>query len=261
MALSAIFLAYPMVSKTLFQGFSCRGLDVDESWLEVDYQISCESEQHLLFIFLGVIGVCIYPIGTPTITLVVLLKNRGDIRDRGLAVDRYQFLIADYKEDFFYWGCLEMLRKVCITGLIIFVSRGSLLQLVVTLLLCICFLAASAWYQPYQSKTANVFKVGIESALCFTLCLAILLRVDLSKEDVGEAFVGVMMLLSNTVMPGAALAIGLLGHGFEVHGASLERVDEKFDVTENPLEIEEDSEYMDEEAATVEQAEAEPEED
>ena len=35
MALTSIFLSYPFVSQTMFQGFSCRQLDVNESYLDV----------------------------------------------------------------------------------------------------------------------------------------------------------------------------------------------------------------------------------
>ena len=64
---------------------------------------------------------------------------------------------------------LEMLRKAVITGLIMFVSPGSLMQIVVALLACLGFMTASAWYQPYVSGAANYFKVGTEVTLLVTL--------------------------------------------------------------------------------------------
>jgi len=93
-------------------------------------------------------------------------------------------------------GQCEMLRKAFICGLIIFVSPGSLLQIVVShqsnqastttdmyskcctaadtepltragcatspqvaLLSCLGFAFAAAWYQPYLNGAANLFKV------------------------------------------------------------------------------------------------------
>jgi hypothetical protein len=41
--------------------------------------------------------------------------------------------VADYKPRFYFWDCLEMLRKVIITGLIMFVRQGSMLQMVVAM--------------------------------------------------------------------------------------------------------------------------------
>jgi hypothetical protein len=54
------------------------------------------------------------------------------------------------------------LRKVAITGLIMFVSPGSLFQLVVALLFSLGFGFAAAWFQPYVFGAANIFKVGVE---------------------------------------------------------------------------------------------------
>ena len=86
-----------------------------------DFQISCESDLYIAFEIFGFIGVCMYPIGIPTLTLLTLLKNGKDIRDAGAAFERYGFLVADYKPQFYFWDTLEMLRKAIITGLIMFV--------------------------------------------------------------------------------------------------------------------------------------------
>jgi hypothetical protein len=130
-----------------------------------------------------------------------------------------------------------MLRKVFITGLIMFVSPGSMLQLVVALVFSIGFLTASAWLEPYgpfnsrihvaspplnstsqmaASRAANIFKVGTEVTILLTLTMSILLRFDLSEEDISEDFVGVLLFCSSTIIPGATLALGVLTDGLGV---------------------------------------------
>ena len=42
-------------------------------------------------------------------------------------------LLADYKPKFFWWDCLEMLRKAILTGILMFFKKGSLTQLVVAM--------------------------------------------------------------------------------------------------------------------------------
>ena len=93
MGLLTLFLIYPFVSQTMFQGFSCHQLDKDEEWLEVDYQISCLSEAYLAFVSLGMVGVIVYPIGIPTLTLLQLWRNAGDIKNGGPGRERYEFLV------------------------------------------------------------------------------------------------------------------------------------------------------------------------
>ena len=99
-----------------------------------------------------------------------------------------------------------------------FFNKGSLFQLVVAMIFCVAFLSAVAWLRPFASRTANSFKVATEVALLVSLVLVVLLKIDLSKEDVpgGEAFVGFLLLLSNTVLPGVILAYAMLAFGFDL---------------------------------------------
>ena len=186
----------------MFQGFACRTLADNESWLAVDYQISCESDSYVAFEILGTIGVLAVPVGIPSLSLLVVLKNRVGIRKGpgDPSFDRYAFLVSDYKSEYFFFDCLEMLRKVGITGLIMFVSPGSMLQLVVALIFSLGFGFASAWFQPYANDAANMFKTGTEITLLMTLTLAVMLRFDLSDEDVSESFVGTLMFFSTTTI-------------------------------------------------------------
>jgi hypothetical protein len=236
MALTAVFFSYPFVSQTMFQGFSCRELDViseseDERYLDVDYQISCNSNEYVVFWTVGLVGVFAYPIGIPTLTLLLLLKNGQQIKEQdSKARQRYEFLVADYKPQFYFWDCFEMLRKVSITGILMFVGQqGSLFQLVVGIILCVGFGFTAAWFHPYVSEFANKVKVATEVTLLVTLVLAVMLKIDLNTERLpcwsdegdegfsraacGESFVGVVMFLTNTVMPAGSLVFGFLTDG------------------------------------------------
>eukprot|EP01044_Picomonas_judraskeda_P015612 COSAG03_NODE_2645_length_2565_cov_4.138281_2_plen_166_part_00 len=86
--------ADPFVSQTVFQGFSCRQLDENEEWLDVDFQISCTSDSYFAFVSLGFVGVLVYPLGLPTCALLLLFKNSGEIKSGGAAYERYEFLVA-----------------------------------------------------------------------------------------------------------------------------------------------------------------------
>ena len=46
-----------------------------------------------------------------------------------------------------------------------FFNKGSLFQVVLCMALALGFLCTSAWYQPYASRSANLFKIGTEAAL------------------------------------------------------------------------------------------------
>ena len=70
-----------------------------------------------------------------------------------------------------------MFRKVTLTGLLIFVSRGSMFQIVVTACMCAVFGTTTAWVQPYAEPAANLFKVATEVSFLLTLIIAGLLKV------------------------------------------------------------------------------------
>ena len=122
-----------------------------------------------------------------------------------------------------------MLRKVSITGILMFVSPGSLFQLVIGIILSVGFGFSAAWFQPYVSGTANIFKVGTEVTLLVTMVLAAMLKVDLSTETMpclpwgddaekgscGESFIGVRMFITNTLVPGVTFALDVLTEGFK----------------------------------------------
>ena len=83
------------------------------------------------------------------------------------------------------------------------------------------FLSAAAWFEPFAAPTANAFKLGSEIALLLTLMLAVLLKIDLTKEDIpgAEDTIGLALLYANTVPTAASLVLALLSHGLDARDA------------------------------------------
>jgi hypothetical protein len=112
-----------------------------------------------------------------------------------------------------------MLRKVMLTGVVSVFRRGSLIQLIVGATLSLTSLAASAWFQPYEEKIANTFKVATEASLAMTLILAILLKMsedDLQREGLDFEFVGWCMATETIVLPAAGLALAFSVAAWEI---------------------------------------------
>ena len=57
---------------------------------------------------------------------------------------------------------------VHVCPVMMFFHKGSLFQLVLCMVLALGFGFTSAWYQPYASPAANLFKIGTEAALVRT---------------------------------------------------------------------------------------------
>ena len=79
--------------------------------------------------------------------------------------------MADYKPQFYFWDCFEMLRKVSITGILMFVGQqGSLFQLVVGIILCVGFGFTAAWFHPYGTRDhgmLHAFSGLIQAVVCW----------------------------------------------------------------------------------------------
>jgi hypothetical protein len=210
MASGAMYLVWPFVTHTIFQTFNCRSFDDEVSFLAIDYHISCDDASYTVLAVVAAFAVIVYPIGVPFATLLLLYQNRAAIKSEDAAIcGRYSFFLGDYKPQQYYWDCVEMLRKVAITGLIANFLPGSLLQLNAGIILCCMSGFASAWFLPYKDTVANVFKVTTEGSLAITLILCTLLKhrpEDLEKEGLGENFIGICLVVETVVLP----AVGLL---------------------------------------------------
>eukprot|EP01047_Picozoa_sp_COSAG01_P034839 COSAG01_NODE_2637_length_7327_cov_89.736718_4_plen_372_part_00 len=216
----AMFLIYSFQSQTIFQTFDCRDLG-SAAWLALDYQVSCDNEEYATLADTAVIGVLVYPVGVPLFTAAFLVKNRHGIRQQDPKVcNRLAFLIGDYKPHVYYWDCIDMLRKVLLTGVTSAFQPGSLFQLVCGIVLSAISLVASAWVQPYRNVHADVFKVMTESSILCTLILCTLLKFPnniLEREGLDESFIGTCMVLETIALPIAGLVISVTLFGFEVH--------------------------------------------
>ena len=92
----------------------------------------------------------------------------------------------------------------------IFLAHGSVLQIIVAVVVTLFFLIGTARIMPYNEFTSNRFKLLTETALLFTLVFPVLLKVNLVKENIDEFQMGILMLVSDTVLPGGGLALAML---------------------------------------------------
>ena len=115
--------------------------------------------------------------------------------------------------------------------MLMFVHKGSLIQVVAALVVSVSSLLSIALLQPYNSPAANMFKVGTELALLVTLIIVVLLKIDLGREDVDDpefwiAVLGSILVFVNTLVPSAGLGIGLLFGGFDALEVAMDTPDQ-----------------------------------
>lgn len=72
-----VFLAYPMLSSTIFSVFACRELDFGQSIHIYDAQIDCNSETYRSMFYLAIVLVLMILIGVPAAFGLLLWVNRA----------------------------------------------------------------------------------------------------------------------------------------------------------------------------------------
>ena len=118
----------------------------------------------------------------------------------------YACLSVSPSSGFFFWECLDMLRKLLLVGLLTVVGRGSTFQVCVGMWTCLIFLVAHVATMPFRFYEDNVLKASSEFHLFLTLMLVLVLKVDLSGEFLVEH--GYDIILTTTFLvavPGVAL--------------------------------------------------------
>jgi hypothetical protein len=218
-AFTFIFLLYPVVSQTIFQMFMCQELNTGEAMLAADFQVQCDTDKHALFTNLGIIAVLIYPLGIPLAIFFMLWRHRVDLAKEDHAKrDQFDPLVGDYRLGAWYWEALEMLRKIILTGLMIFWARGSIGQLAAGIVVSALFLVASVNVRPFGDDFNNSFKIVTDAAVVVTFNVAILLndRVDKSLEPAwaGQNQLDTLLLIANLMLPAGVVV-------FEVGRAKL----------------------------------------
>lgn len=126
--------------------------------------------------------------------------------------DQFEFLVKDYQPRYFYFECIFLIEKLILTGLLIFVRPGSIAQCYVATITAFVFCVIQTKWMPYAEPKDNYLKQLAEVQLLMTLLVSIILRTDLSAEDVGRGGYDIILLLVNLVMvPGFLVVAAVWG--------------------------------------------------
>lgn len=200
MVLLISFLVYSSVSAMVFQTFACDELDDGGDYLRADYRIDCSSSKHLAFEFFAGIMILVYPVGIPAFYAYLLYKNRQILQNKAerATIDNVQpisDLWVPYKADRFYYELIECLRRILLTGVVVFIYPNTAAQVSTTLVMAFAFVVVSFILAPFASKwDARVSLTG-HVVVFFSMYLALLSKVDVSGESAysKKVFAGILV--------------------------------------------------------------------
>ena len=168
------YACYPGFSNTLFQAYNCHTVD-GTRYLRRDYQLNCDSVEHVVAQVFAALGIAYCSIGIPALYLVILRRHIGKSQhgaesteteagggkdkasaEAGVeagALDRsashLDFFVADYEPRFWYWEAVELARKLLLTGFAALWLPGTLMQVIMSMFIALANALLVARCRPY----------------------------------------------------------------------------------------------------------------
>jgi F0F1-type ATP synthase membrane subunit b/b' len=201
-ALILLFLVYPSLCNVLLSMFKCREIE-DKHWLVADLNLECYTSEWTNNAVLAIFGIIFFPLGVPIGCYLILSRNQHKLFTDPKFSERFGFLYGRYEEDYWFWEIVEMLRKFCLCGVIMFVKSGSMLQLCVSIVVGGLFLGLHFKFQPYDDDLDDNLQTSALLATFLTLVITVLIK---SKES-GPATMAFMMVVNFGVLATAMYAM------------------------------------------------------
>ncbi|QDZ21123.1 hypothetical protein A3770_05p36410 [Chloropicon primus] len=165
------FFTYSMVSQILLGIFECRDLDRGVSVLSADLSVQCETSKHDSAVKLGYIFGLLYIVGIPLQVFAQLYWYRGNLADQSVKV-RYMFLFHNYREELYWYECINMLRKIGLVMALVLLQEDLGTQVFTLSVISMTYLTLHAYIKPYTSQTLNELETGalFVTALTLSMC-------------------------------------------------------------------------------------------
>ena len=186
MVLLSLFVMYPMLVTKMLGVFLCRPIEGDW-WLEADVSLQCYTDQWTLHAGIGMVGICAYCIGIPALFFWVMYVHKDQMEDADV-IAKIGFLFTGYAAHFWLGELVEMTRKMFMSGIVMFVAPGSVMQVIVATAFCAIFLMVQVTCNPFEEPTEN--KVCQWTMLGTALTVMFGLLIMTSKGSCNSAQVG-----------------------------------------------------------------------
>ncbi|GMI16763.1 hypothetical protein TrLO_g12393 [Triparma laevis f. longispina] len=189
--LTLTYLVFASVSTTLFKTFQCKqyGDDPNE-YLVDDYQVNCASPEHKLAELYACFMMVVYPFGTTALYFVLLRKHRHQLQDEERYLEKNKkslnyiaFLWEMYEPRMWWFEIFECVRRLSMTGMLVFVSPGSPTQIVIAILNSIVSIVMYSHLLPFEKDSDDNLAVVSNWSIFFTLFGALMVKTEVDQTE------------------------------------------------------------------------------
>jgi hypothetical protein len=211
------FLIFPTVSTVVFQTFTPDYLDgTDQCWLRADYSVSCSTDEYKAFRAYAAVMILVYPIGIPALYACLLWRHRADIHayittaapdSDAASLQTTRFLWATYKPKAYWWELVECLRRLLMTGFLVFILPGTGGQSAVACVFAVLSMVTYGIVQPLK-QSSDAFNYTLGAVVLFmSIFISFLIQGDYAKADTDnkQNVVSVLMIALNVLLILSAL--------------------------------------------------------
>jgi hypothetical protein len=220
--LAMTFLIYSTVSTTVFQTFACDTIDdsatTKTSYLRADYSIQCGTSTHTLYRVYASVMVIIYPLGIPALYAYLLWNNRHKLsskneasvrmlnRNKDVSLRSTRFLWKSYTPNMYYWEVVECIRRLLLTGAVVFIAPGTAAQAAVACVFAMFSIVIALYCQPHADiQDGRIYTVGTV-IIFLSMFLSLAMKSDVSNEtDYSQKAFGIVLVVLNVFMAAAAV--------------------------------------------------------
>jgi hypothetical protein len=146
-----LLLLHTPVSMKVFQYFNCKHVFQNRYFMKADYSIECFTvDWNLYLIHVFLVG-GLYSLGLPMLIGVFMFRNRKSLHV-GEIKARVGFLYSGVRLGAEGWEVHELVRKMVLTGLIVYLQESPAIQSIVGVMVCSFSLASLNYMQPMKNR-------------------------------------------------------------------------------------------------------------
>ncbi|GMI00164.1 hypothetical protein TrLO_g11697 [Triparma laevis f. longispina] len=196
------FAILPSVSTKVFSTFACREFDSNYGgYLKMDYSINCDSAEHKFY------SMCAWLL----LRLEAALEERKRLEEENEDLQGLLFLYGSFEPMFWWFEILDTIRKLVLTGGLIFLGPGTTEQIAISMIICLAALRIFSGFKPFIKDSHDQFSEVAQWQVFFVMLSAMMIKTKIDSGGTIEeqGFYDYMLLAIQFIAPAMMVYIGL----------------------------------------------------
>ena len=138
----------------MFNSFNIGSKNPPDLRLVVDPTIAVGSPDHWFILYFGIPTLIISGLSLPLLFLLKLRKAKNSIEDQQF-VSTYNFFYRAYKDEYYLWEFIILIRKLALVGASVFLTRDLIYMCVTLSIIIVVSGGLQLHYSPFKTKELN----------------------------------------------------------------------------------------------------------